>query len=203
MLVCHWQNILCNTCKDISNDFASHSFVGWLSLGIVSSAVIYQSAFCVILIHMLISVVKSIILAFWTFLHLAIWEYLSASAREVCTLQVLPADFTTDNCDLQSRLKNLYMCCTLFFLPEMVVHVMIQSSWGIMISIGQGGLRSLSACLKTLIAVAWPHCTVGNNQWIMICMSQGGLRSLSAGFKTLIAVAWSCCSAGVFGTVWE
>ena len=47
------------TCKDFSNDFAIRSFVGWLSLRIVSSAVIYQSALCVVLIHMLISVVKS------------------------------------------------------------------------------------------------------------------------------------------------
>ena len=68
---------------------------------------------------------------------------------------MLLVDFTTDNYDLQSHLNNLYMCCTLFpEIPEMVVHVMIESSWGIMISIGQGGLRSLSACLETLIAVA-------------------------------------------------
>ena len=112
MLVCHWQKIMCNTCKDISNDFASHSFVGWLSLRIVSSAVIYQSAFCVILIHMLISVVKSIILAFWTLLHLAIWEYLSASAREVCTLQVLLADLKFYLQQITVTCKVVWKICT-------------------------------------------------------------------------------------------
>ena len=50
------KQIQCNTYKDLSHDFASRSFVGWLSLRMLSSAVICQSAVCVIWIHMLIAV---------------------------------------------------------------------------------------------------------------------------------------------------
>ena len=52
--------------------------------------------------------------------------------------------------------KSLHVLHSIF-LPEIVVHVMIQSFWsniGKMISIHQRDLRSLSACLKTFIAVA-------------------------------------------------
>ena len=61
----------------------------------------------------------------------------------------------SDSHPTKLHLKNLYMCCTLiFFLPEMVVQVNDPELLGHVISIFQGGLRSLSSCLETLIAVA-------------------------------------------------
>ena len=46
------------------------------------------------------------------------------------------------------------MCCTLFFFTRDGSARNDPELYGIMISIGQGGLRSLSAFLETLIAVA-------------------------------------------------